>query len=384
MRILVLNHEFPPVGGGGGRAAESICQSLAARGHEIQVLTSHFKDLPRQEQRDGYTVIRIPALRTQPFRASFLSMVAYVLSGLWAGLRLVRVFRPDVIHVHFAVPAGALAWTLSKLTGIPYVLTAHLGDVPGGVPEKTNNWFRWVFPVTRAIWHDAHARVAVSEFTRRLALKQYAEEILVIPNGIEVDSVKPSSLKVNEPPVIVFAGRFMEQKAPLQIVQTLNELKSISWRCVMIGDGPLMPDVKKSIAELGLEDRFTFPGWVTPDEVMEYFGKSDILFMPSLSEGLPVVGVQALAKGLAIVASRIGGFVDLVDEGQNGYLIETGKRAGYKTRLQEALQNPSRLLSLRQASLEKAKSFEISRIAERYEAIFEQIVNDKVSVKGKQ
>jgi len=152
----------------------------------------------------------------------------------------------------------------------------------------------------------------------------------------------------------------------------------------MIGDGPLMPDVKKSIAELGLEDRFTFPGWVTPDEVMEYFGKSDILFMPSLSEGLPVVGVQALAKGLAIVASRIGGFVDLVDEGQNGYLIETGKRAGYKTRLQEALQNPSRLLSLRQASLEKAKSFEISRIAERYEAIFEQIVNDKVSVKGKQ
>jgi len=226
MRILVLNHEFPPVGGGGGRAAESICQSLAARGHEIQVLTSHFKDLPRQEQRDGYTVIRIPALRTQPFRASFLSMVAYVLSGLWAGLRLVRVFRPDVIHVHFAVPAGALAWTLSKLTGIPYVLTAHLGDVPGGVPEKTNNWFRWVFPVTRAIWHDAHARVAVSEFTRRLALKQYAEEILVIPNGIEVDSVKPSSLKVNEPPVIVFAGRFMEQKAPLQIVQTLNEIKS--------------------------------------------------------------------------------------------------------------------------------------------------------------
>jgi len=374
MRILVLNHEFPPVGGGGGRAAESICQSLAARGHQLTVLTSHYKDLPRVEQRAGYAIVRIPALRTQPFRASFLSMVAYVLTGLWAGLRLVRVFRPDVIHVHFAVPAGALAWALSRWTKIPYVLTAHLGDVPGGVPEKTNNWFRGVFPVTRAIWHDARARVAVSEFTRGLALKQYAEEILVIPNGIEVDSAKPSSLKVNEPPVIVFAGRFMEQKAPLQIIQTLNELKSIPWRCVMIGDGPLMPDVKKSIAELGLEDRFAFPGWVTPDEVMEYFGKSDILFMPSLSEGLPVVGVQALAKGLAIVASRIGGFVDLVDEDQNGYLIEPRDIAGFKLRLQETLTNSARLLSLRQASLEKAKAFDISRIAEQYEKIFTEVL----------
>ena len=109
MRILVLNHEFPPIGGGGGRAAESICQTLAKRGHDIKVLTSHFKDLPREEQRDGYHIIRIPTLRTQPFRASFLSMVIYVLSGLWAGLRLVRLFHPDVIHVHFAVPAGALA-----------------------------------------------------------------------------------------------------------------------------------------------------------------------------------------------------------------------------------------------------------------------------------
>ncbi len=375
MRILVLNHEFPPVGGGGGRAAESICQALAKRGHEIKVLTSHFKDLPREEQRDGYDIIRIPTLRTQPFRASFLSMVIYVLSGLWAGLRLVRLFRPDVIHVHFAVPAGALAWMLCKLTRVPYVLTAHLGDVPGGVPEKTNDWFRWIFPTTRWIWRDASARVAVSEYTRSLALKHYNEEVLVIPNGIDVDGDNSTSIRVNNPPVIVFAGRFMEQKSPLQVIRTLNEIKDIPWKCVMIGDGPLMPDVKKSISELGLGDRFILTGWITPDEVMKQFERSDILFMPSLSEGLPVVGVQALSKGLAIVASRVGGFVDLVDENQNGYLIETGNTEGFKTRLQEMLENPSRLLSLRQASLKKANSFEITQIAEQYEKIFMEIVS---------
>ncbi len=374
MRILVLNHEFPPVGGGGGRAAESICQALAKRGHEIKVLTSHFKDLPREEQRDGYDILRIPTMRTQAFRASFLSMVIYVLSGLWAGLRLVRLFRPDVIHVHFAVPAGALAWMLSRFTKVPYVLTAHLGDVPGGVPEKTGDWFRWIFPTTRWIWHDASARVAVSEFTRSLALKHYNEEVLVIPNGIDVDRKNQSSIRVNNPPVIVFAGRFMEQKSPLQVIQTLNEIKDIPWKCVMIGDGPLMPEVKKSISEFGLGNRFVLTGWVTPDEVMKQFEQSDILFMSSLSEGLPVVGVQALSKGLAIVASRVGGFVDLVDENQNGYLIEVRDRTGFKSRLQELLTNPSRLLSLRQASLKKANSFEITQIAERYEKIFEEII----------
>ena len=374
MRILVLNHEFPPIGGGGGRAAESICQALAKRGHEIKVLTSHFKDLPREEQRDGYDIIRIPTLRTQAFRASFLSMVVYVLSGLWAGLRLVRLFHPEAIHVHFAVPAGALAWMLCKLTRVPYVLTAHLGDVPGGVPEKTSDWFRWVFPTTRWIWRDASARVAVSEYTRSLALKHYNEEVLVIPNGIDVDGENQASIRVNNPPVIVFAGRFMEQKSPLQVIQTLNEIKDIPWKCVMIGDGPLMPDVKKSISEYSLEDRFFLTGWITPEEVMKQFEQSDILFMPSLSEGLPVVGVQALSKGLAIVASRVGGFVDLVDENQNGYLIEVGDREGFKLRLQELLANPSRLLSLRQASLKKANSFEITQIAEQYEKIFLEIV----------
>lgn len=377
MRILVLNHEIPPVGGGGGRAAEDICRVLARRGHQIKVLTSHLTGLPYEEQRDGYQIIRIRTLRTQPFRVSFLSMVAYVLAGLWAGLRLIRAFQPDVIHVHFAVPAGALGWTLSKITGVPYVLTAHLGDVPGGVPEKTTEWFRWVFPFTHSIWQDAAVRVAVSAYTRELALQNYSQEILVIPNGVDVNALKPESIQINHPPVIVFAGRLMPQKAPLQVVRALREITDLPWKCVMIGDGPLMPDVKKMIAEAHLEDRFTCTGWVKPYEVMKWFDQSDILFMPSLSEGLPVVGVQALAKGLAIIASRVGGFVDLVDEARNGYLVERENTSNFSWKLRDLLENSNRLLSFRAASFEKAKSFEIDRIVDQYENIFLGIIRQK-------
>ena len=368
MRILVLIHEFPPIGGGGGRVAEDICSKLAQRGHEVKVLTTHIKGLPKEEKRNGSQIIRFPTFRTQPYRASFLSMAMYVLAGLWVGLRLIGSFKPDMMHAHFAVPAGALAWILSRITRIPYVLTVHLGDVPGGVPEKTDEWFRWIYPLTPNIWRNAREIVAVSEFTRQLALKRYNEKIQVVPNGVDLNTLMPGQIVLHDPPRIVFAGRFMEQKNPLQLVQTLNELKELSWQCVMIGDGPLMQDIKCAINDFGLEDRFLLPGWIEPQDVLAWFDKSDILFMPSRAEGLPVVGVQALAKGLAIVATRVGGFVDLVENNKNGYLETDAAR--FSISLSSLLSDPDRLLAFRSASLEKAKAFELEQIVGEYESIF--------------
>ena len=377
MKILVLIHEFPPVGGGGGRAAQDICHGLFERGHEITVLTAHLKGLPKEEIVDGIRVLRLPSLRREAFRADLLAMGGYVLSGLWTGFRLIKEWHPDVIHVHFAVPAGALAWTLSKLTGIPYVMTVHLGDVPGGVPEKTGGWFKWVLPFTHPIWQGARRVIAVSEFTRQLALKHYSRDIGVIPNGVDLARLRPTGIRVQEPPRIVFAGRLMEQKNPVQIVRTLAELKDLSWNCVMLGDGPLMPDVWQEIESHGLQERFTLPGWVTPDEVLAWFDKSDILFMPSLSEGLPVVGVQALAKGLAFAVSNIGGFVDIVDDGENGFLVDHSNPSNFSNTLRELLSDPTQLWHFREASLKKASQFDITQVSEQYEQIFLEVSTSK-------
>jgi glycosyltransferase involved in cell wall biosynthesis len=301
-------------------------------------------------------------------------MGGYVLSGLWAGFRLMKSWQPDVIHVHFAVPAGALVWMLSKLTGIPYVMTVHLGDVPGGVPEKTGSWFKWVLPFTHPIWQDAKRVIAVSEFTRQLALKHYQREITVIPNGVDVDRLRPADIRVQEPPRIVFAGRLMAQKNPIQIVRTLAGLKDLSWECVMLGDGPLMTDIQQAIKDYGLQERFTLPGWVTPEDVLDWFDKSDILFMPSLSEGLPVAGVQALAKGLAFVVSEVGGFVDLVENEKNGFLVKVGDQVSMASALREFLCNSNTLLTARNFSYKMASKFDISEISESYESYFLKIV----------
>jgi glycosyltransferase involved in cell wall biosynthesis len=375
MRILVVTYEYPPVGGGGGQAAQDICRELVNRGHDVHILTAHYKNLPRKEIQDGIQVIRVPSARTQPYRAGLLAMFGFVVAGLWAGIKYVREHPPDIIHVHFAVPSGPVAWALSRYAHVPYVLTAHLGDVPQGVPEKTGHWFRWIYPFTPPIWRHASRVVAVSEYTRQLALQHYPVDPLVIPNGVDLSLIDPKQVQVNDPPQIIFAGRFMQQKDPLQLVRTLSDLKNLNWKCSMLGDGPLYLDVLEEIKRCSLEKRITLSGWVTPQEVIRNLSMSDILFMPSLSEGLPVIGVQSLAMALAIVASKIGGFIDIVEEGKNGYLVEPTNPDGYYLALKKLLTDNSLLKRYRLASREKARDFDIQRVAQAYENVFLSIVH---------
>jgi len=97
MRILVINYEFPPVGGGGGRAAQDICLGLVKLNHEVHILTAHYKGLARKETIDGMQVTRVPSARRLPYKAGILAMAGFVISGFFAGLRIIRAWRPDII-----------------------------------------------------------------------------------------------------------------------------------------------------------------------------------------------------------------------------------------------------------------------------------------------
>lgn len=373
MRILTLIHEYPPVGGGGGRVAEDLCTGLAKRGHEVRVLTASWGDLPEHREVLGVHVHRLKSLRRESFRADLRAMVGYVWASFWEGLRTIRTWKPDVIHVHFAVPAGASAWALSVLTCTPYLLTAHLGDVPGGTPEKTGKWFRWVLPFSRLIWRRARRVVAVSEFTRGLALQHYPVPVAVIPNGVDLEELDPGDLEINDPPRIVFAGRFMEQKNPLGLVRILSQITDLPWKCALIGDGPLHAEVEAEISRLGLSERITLPGWLTPPQVLGWFGRSDVLLLPSFSEGLPVVGVQGMAMGLALALSRAGGNVELVEEGMNGFCHDPRDEAGFAEKLRVLIRDPQHLLEVRKASRESARRFDLESVVESYAKILEDV-----------
>lgn len=373
MKILVLSHEFPPVGGGGGRVARDLALGLARRGHELRILTAHLDGLPARETMESVRVERIPSMRRAAFRAEFFEMAAYDWSAISAGRRLIQDWHPDLIHAHFAVPAGAAAFALSKWSGIPYVLTAHLGDVPGAVPEKTDRWFRYIYPFTHSIWKHAARVVAVSEYTRRLALRHYPVAIEVIPNGVDLSALPPWQ-PGNGTPRILFAGRFMEQKNPAHLVEALLRLKHLPWTCTMAGDGPLFEPVRQMVQNAGLMERFCFPGWLTPEQILDLMAHSDLLALPSRAEGLPVVGVQGLAMGLALVLSEAGGSVELVQPGQNGYLFPPGSLDALTEALQSLLTSPSAIQSAQAKSREMAKAFDLDVIVEKYETLFEAVI----------
>jgi glycosyltransferase involved in cell wall biosynthesis len=369
MRVLVLNHEYPPIGGGGGQACKNIIDELIQRGYETTLITAHYKDLLKEETSGNPRIFRVPSLRKYPFRVGLFGMGAYIFNSVLLGLKIIREWKPQIIHVHFAVPAGFAAFVLHTFTRIPYILTVHLGDVPGGVPEKTDRWFRYIFPFTKPIWKNAAEIAAVSAFTGSLAKKHYTIEPRIIPNGMRINPTDPI-LKLNTPPTIVFAGRFMPQKNLLVFIDILNSVQDLNWKCVMLGDGPLFQSVSEKIKELSIADRFALPGWVNTTDVITTFRKSDILLMPSLSEGLSVVGVQALVAGLAIIANNVGGFTDLVESNENGFIAEIGDVAALTTAMRRYLSNPDSLLKARQKSLIFARKFDIRQVVDSYEEIY--------------
>ena len=374
MRILVFTHEYPPLGGGGGRVAQDVCQGLTKLGHDVRIITAKSKDLPNLTDNEVFKVIRLASKRREAYRADLKAMFGFLWASFWEGLKQIRTWKPDVMHVHFAVPAGASAFFLHIFTKLPYVITAHLGDVPGGVPEKTNKWFQWIFPLTPSIWRKAGGIAAVSDYTKSLALKSYDVPIEVIQNGVDLEKIDPGKIEVGSPPRIVFAGRFAEQKNLFQLVKTLADIRDLPWVCTLIGDGPLFEAIKQEIEQNNLQDRISLTGWIAPENVIEYYKNCDILFMPSLSEGLPVVGVQAMAMGLALVFSRVGGCIDLVEEEKNGYLVDPTHPSGYAEALRELLTDPERLLHYRLASRQLANKFSLEQTVKKYERLLEKVI----------
>ncbi len=370
MRILVLNYEFPPVGGGGGQIAADFCRYLASFGHEIQVHTSGHTTLPAREVRDGYTIIRSFAFRRRLHTCTVPEMAVYLLLTLMPTLNHIYTWKPNIIHVHFAVPTGVIAWLIHQLTGIPYVLSVYLGDVPGGVPEQTDHLFKWIKPLTIPIWKAAAAVIVPATHIRHLAEQHYGVITEIIPNGIDPTGAVTSPAAPSHPVRLVFAGRLSIQKNPLFLLESLSQVKHLPWRLDILGDGPLRVAAQKLAMELGLASKIFFHGWVTSEQVQTTMENSDILVIPSLSEGVPVVGMQALAAGLAILGSDVGGISDVVLPGQNGFLIPLNDKAAFAERLTFMLDYQV-LTGMKLASRELARNFDLATLSRRLEKILE-------------
>ena len=371
MKIFVLCYEYPPLGGGGGRVAQSLAAQMVQRGHEVRVQTAALGWHSLREQINGVEISRTASGRRAPDTCRVHEMAAYCATSFFPTLRHIRTWKPDVIHAHFAMPTGLLAWAVHRLTHVPYVLTAHLGDVPGGVPGQTAALFKIIGPLARQVWHHAAATTAVSSFVQDLAERAYGRKVVRIFNGLDLgaEGVRCPVSDVGTPPHLVFVGRFSEQKQPQLFIEALALLREQPWRATLIGDGPHRSAVVESIASHGLGERVHLTGWLPAEQVQSILAAADALVMPSLSEGLPVAAIEALKHGLAIVASDIPGVRDVLDDGVNGRVFPVGDSRSLAQQLESLIGSQETFLAMKRASWEKARTFDLTRIASEYEQV---------------
>jgi len=216
----------------------------------------------------------------------------------------------------------------------------------------------------------------LSEHTKTLALRHYDVDIEVIPNGVLLRS--GAAKQVSDPPRLIFAGRFQSQKNIPMLIELLGKVRDMQWQCELLGDGPDRQIVEELIRSHDLGSRVNLLGWVDGAIVEERLEASDLLLLTSRSEGLPVIGVQALASGLAILASDVGGLPDLVEGDVNGRLCGPNDLDCFEQALRWCLEDRERLLKMKQASRARAERFDTRKIAEQYEAVFEEAVQREV------
>jgi glycosyltransferase involved in cell wall biosynthesis len=196
----------------------------------------------------------------------------------------------------------------------------------------------------------------------------------VVHNGINLEGQALSPVASHQPVRLIFAGRFSPQKNLLFLMKVLQQVQDLEWRLELLGDGPEMPLIRAQVNLAGLAPRVHFHGWVAPAEVAAIMSQGDILVLPSLAEGLPLVGVQALAAGLAILGSDIGGVVEVVQPGLNGFLCPVNDTGGFAGALRVMLTADGLLPKMKAASRSLVETFAIPNIAAQFQGIFQRVV----------
>jgi glycosyltransferase involved in cell wall biosynthesis len=373
MRILLINYEFPPLGGGAGKATSHLAREFALRGHDVLVLTSQFRGLPARESMNGVAIERVRTIRRRIDRCTAPEMACFGVAAMGAVMREgVSSFQPEVACAFFGLPSGPAAALLKALRGTPYVVSLRGGDVPGFQPYDLAFYHAVSRPLIRSIWHGAFAVVANSRGLKSRAERSARRKsIELIPNGIEdLGEIGPSPAW---PPRVVFTGRLVEQKGLTHLVEAFARLPAAAEaELELIGDGPLRRTLEDQARSLGIADRVRITGWLNRREVLRRLRQARVFALPSLDEGMSNALLEALACGLPAVATAISGNEELIEPDGNGFLVPPGDAAALTECLAVILGDAPRATRMAQCSREIARRYTWPAAADAYLRLFER------------
>ena len=382
MRILLLNYEFPPIGGGGGYVTKFLGEHFAKAGGEVFLLTSRYRELSTVEQKNGIHIIRIPVLRKRPDVCSVHEMATYVLSAVMTAHRLLQKWKPDIVQAFFGVPSGPVAYVIHKRYAIPYVVFLGGRDVPrrNADPPAYRFWYSLLKPVIRAVWTNAAAVVACSNGLRDLARQTDSRvPIQVIPDGVDLSSFQSvERITPSSNVCLLVVSRLIPRKRIDLLIDALVKLKTRHPFIVrIVGDGPERRALEQRVIKHELSSKIRFIGAVSYAKLIKYYNEADVFVHCAEAEGMPLVVLEAMACGLPIVATRVQGIEDLVEPGENGYLYDPGDVDTLARYLTDIIDFKNQRLSMGQQSSQKVRSYDWSAIAQQYLDLYQQIIRAK-------
>ncbi|MFH1772290.1 MAG: glycosyltransferase family 4 protein [Candidatus Omnitrophota bacterium] len=327
MKILIINHEFPPAGGGAATACASMAKYLVREGVEIEVLTSRLKGYPAIETKDGYSIKRCLGFRQSLCQGSILEVLFFTIHGFFYFPRRIKNNKPDKVFAFFSLPSGMLGLFIKRKLKIPYYVFLRGFDVPGFYAGKFSFLNKILKPLIKYIWINADKIIANSQSLKELALKtSRKKEINVIPNGVDTEIFFPSGHKKDSDKIrLLFVGRLNKQKGLIYLLDSIQKVVQDGFNNFALeiaGEGPETNLLKRRSETLNIAYKVIFNGWCDRDTLVKKYQEADIFINPSLDEGMPNAVLEAMACGLPIIASDIPAHRELIVKGEEGMLIQ--------------------------------------------------------------
>jgi len=362
MRIAILAQTFPPTWIGGTEiATRNIATFLARTGHEVHVVTSSSRGLPKECTDDGFVVHRVRTIKT---------VVLFGLSYNLACVAAIREIDPDIVFCQY-VSCGLAGYLAKKFSAKPYVVCGQGSDV----------YLSWAFKgvISKLALRNADAVVALTRHMRTEMQELYPRDVSVIPIGIELnrfsglskDSIR-ARLGIDDERVVVSVARLEPIKGMKYLISAINAAieEDDRIRLFIIGDGSSREDLERLTNSLDLCRYITFVGTIPNEKVPDYMAAADIFVLPSLSEGFPVTLLEAMASGLPIVTTRVGGLPDIIKDGENGFLVEPENPQQIADKLQLLLHDEELRNKISSINKETVKRYSWENVTKNLEQVF--------------
>jgi colanic acid/amylovoran biosynthesis glycosyltransferase len=348
----------------GGAVADGDARALAPRTAAVslaspRVVWAAVREAVRSPRRTGRALL---LLRGRSVRILAKNLAVFP-KALWLARRL-RETRTDHLHAHWAGTSATLAMLAALVADVPWSMTAHRWDIPEDNLLRTKK--------RRACFVRAISEHGAEEIRRIVGEADWSPWLRYM--GVRLPSTADDRPAASGPLRVLTAARFVETKGHVHLVEATRLLvaRGVDVRVDLAGDGPVEPQLRKRVAELGLTGSVEFLGRVPHDELLEELGRGrwDVVALASDVEGIPVSLLEAMAYGLPVVGTRVGGIPELLTD-EVGLLVPPGDPPALADALEQLARDPAARASLGargRARVEEA--FSVEQVAAELEARF--------------